>query len=297
MSQIETRQNRRSFIRNTVFTAGAVSLGVSEITLAAQPNAQFTRWAFLSDTHIPANKEDRYRDFSMIEHMEKVIPQVKNISPDGIAITGDLARLEGFVEDYEVLKPYVDQLTDIAPVCLALGNHDNRPNFLDTFKDLPGEKAPLKGKHVTVINAAPVRLILLDSLQIPNYTPGFLGRAQRTWLDNFLTHTDPLPTFVFVHHSFGENDGELQDAERFFRILQPHKQVKAIFYGHSHRYQYGMDNDIHLINLPSTAYNFNDQEPIGWVEAELQEKTGRFVLHVVNGATHLDGKAVELTWR
>jgi len=87
------------------------------------------------------------------------------------------------------------------------------------------------------------------------------------------------------------------DTDKLFQIIKPHQQVKAIFYGHSHEYSYKMRDDIHLINLPSTAYNFDDKQPLGWVEASLGEKSGAFTLHTIGGNVAGDGKKKVLNWR
>ena len=43
------------------------------------------------------------------------------------------------------------------------------------------------------VDAGPVRFLILDSLMLTNETPGLLGKAQRTWLENHLRTptTDP----------------------------------------------------------------------------------------------------------
>ena len=54
---------------------------------------------------------------------------------------------------------------------------------------------------------------------------------------------------------------------------------------------------IHLINLPAVGYNFNDREPVGWVEARLAGDGGEFILHAVGGNREMDGRVTPLHWR
>jgi Icc protein len=68
-------------------------------------------------------------------------------------------------------------------------------------------------------------------------------------------------------------------------------------YGHSHVYEYSRFKGIHLINLPAVGYNFNDSQPVGWVEANLTAKGGKFKLHALAGNTDNDGSVQRLTWR
>lgn len=287
--------SRRLFIKSSVFAVGATSLGVVELTYATQGDS--CRWALLSDTHIPADKTNKSRGYSMIENMDAVLPGVVASKPDGIGITGDIARLTGKSEDYLVVKEYVDKLTKVAPVIMALGNHDHFENFNAAFPSTSGEEAHVKGKHVTVVNSGPVRLIFLDSLQITNYVAGRLGQAQRNWLQKYLTESDKKPTILLLHHTFGGGDDDLQDDLRFFKIIQPHRHVKAVFYGHSHCYRFSKQDDLDLINLPSTAYVFNNKFPVGWVDAEFTDVGASLKLRAIAGNKADEGKVTKIKWR
>jgi hypothetical protein len=127
-------------------------------------------------------------------------------------------------------------------------------------------------------------------------TPGQLGSAQRQWLAGYVAG-DPRPAYLFVHHDLGEEDGSLTDAPRFLQLIAPLKQVKAVFYGHSHEYKFGMHEGIHLINVPATAYTFSDNQPTGWMTMAQSPKGANFVLRVQGGNTALNGAANTLAWR
>ena len=214
-----------------------------------------------------------------------------------MVITGDLARLEGLPGDYENARALLDPIIEQRPVCVALGNHDHRENFRRAFQDAGGATQPVKGKHVVVTEAGPVRLIVLDSLLYTNKTPGLLGRAQRTWLQNYLRDGDDKPTLLFFHHTLGDGDGDLLDVPRLLEIVRPVSNVKALVYGHSHVYNFSELEGIHLINLPASGYNFNDAQPVGWIEARLTAAGGEFALHAVGGNTEVDGRVKKLRWR
>jgi len=256
-----------------------------------------THWAFLADTHIPQDINENYRDFYPYQNLQKVVPELISYSPDGVAIAGDLARLEGKTGDYENLKKLLTPLAEKIPIYMALGNHDNRQNFLQVFDKTPGEKQSVAGKHVVVVNKPPIRLIILDSLFYVNKVPGLLGKAQRQWLENYLRNCDNTPTILCLHHTLGEGDGELFDATYLLRIVKSIRKVKAIVYGHSHEYRFSKYKGIHLINLPAMGYNFNDNEPVGWVQARLTARRGDFTLHAVAGNKVNDGSTRRLTWR
>jgi Icc protein len=260
------------------------------------PN-QFTRWAFLSDTHIAGDPEDKYRGFFPYRNLQKTFTQIAADLPEGLVVTGDVARLTGQMEDYENFKKLLLPLAGQRPIYMALGNHDDRDHFLDVFENPVGHRQAVKGKYIVTVDAGPVRFILLDSLFSTNQTMGLLGKAQRTWLQRYLPTCDDKPVILFFHHSLRDDDGDLQDLPRLFDIIRPVPKVKAIVYGHSHEYGFSDFEGIHLINLPAVAFNFGDTQPVGWVEARLGHEGGEFVLHALGGNTDQDGRAKQLRWR
>ena len=270
----------------------ALAGGVPRMRAARSP----VRWALLSDIHIPADPANEYRGFRPFDNLKKVVPEVVAARPDGMLICGDVARLEGQPGDYENVKTLLAPAEKIAPVVFALGNHDDRENFLAAFGSGQGAQK-VSGKHVVVLETAALRLVLLDSLIQANVIPGLLGKEQRTWLQRFLAEADDRPTLLFVHHTLDDSDGSLADVPRFFDIVKPCRQVKAIVYGHSHRYAYDTLDGLHLINLPAVGYNFADREPVGWVESVLTAEGGEFTLRALAGNLEKNGKTVSLRWR
>lgn len=282
---------RRSF--------SAVALGAAAAPVFRLRGAsKSAHWALLSDIHIPADPSDEYRGFRPHDNLKKTVPAVVSAKPEGVLICGDLARLLGQPADYAQAKTLLEPLTSNAPLGLLLGNHDNRKSFLEAFGPAQQGVQKVQGRHVVVIESGPVRLVLLDSLLETNVTPGLLGKAQRTWLQTFLAKADSRPTLIFVHHTLDDNDGSLTDVDRLFAIVRGHRQVKAIVYGHSHRYAFDkLDDGLHLINLPAVGYNFNDGEPVGWVDSRLSAEGGEFTLHAFAGNRERDGKTVSVSWR
>jgi len=290
--------NRRDFIRTSLAAVGVmVTVGSRSVFGSGKNGKETARWAVLADTHIPEDVSDKYRRFYPYKNLQKVIPQIMSKLPDGVAIAGDLARLEGKLGDYASLEKLLSPVAEKTPVFMALGNHDNRENFLRVFRKIAGERQPASGKHVVVVNKHPIRLVILDSLFYVNKVPGLLGRAQRRWLQDYLKKCDETPTILCFHHTLGDGDGDLLDVPRLFDIIKPVRKVKAVLYGHSHEYGFSEFEGIHLINLPAVGYNFSDTEPVGWVEARLTAKGGDFTLHVVGGNKEKDGSVKKLAWR
>mgnify|MGYP003880755483 CR=1 FL=1 len=255
-----------------------------------------THWALLSDTHVPTDPGNAYRGFKPHDNLRRAAREVAAAAPQGALICGDLARLEGLPGDYSELRKLLAPLSGSIPVAALLGNHDNRKNFLAEFGAQPGAQA-IKDKHVCVIETPHVRFVNLDSLVLPNSTPGLLGKAQRQWLAALLAAEPKPPTVIAVHHTLNDSDGALLDAPRLFDILAPHAHVKAVLFGHSHEYAFRSWDGLWLINLPATGYNFNDQEPVGWVDARFSSSGASFTLKAFGGNLKDNGKTTVTAWR
>ncbi len=277
---------RRAF---TGSLAGGVSL------LRAQQAEM--HWALLSDTHIPENPEDAYRGFRPVENLKRAVPQVLEAKPQGALICGDAARLRGLPGDYQALKTLIEPVTSRMPVAIALGNHDDRKNFLGVFGASQQGAQAVKNRHVLVVESGTVRFVVLDSLIQPNFTPGLLGKDQRTWLAQYLDTAKPLPTVLFMHHTPDDSDSALLDMPRLMDIIRERKMVKAVVFGHSHRYAHLAWDGIQMINLPALGYNFNDDQPVGWVDAVFTAQGATLTLRALGGNTERDGKSIVLPWR
>jgi len=304
-----SRITRRRFLGYSLVAAGGAvalrpqwSVAADEKKESPKPEGARSargpaRWAFLSDTHIATDPENNYRGFYPYQNLQKAFAQIAADLPEGLVVTGDIARLTGQVGDYENFRKLLIPSVGARPIYVALGNHDHRVNFLDVFEHPAGQRQTVKDKFVLTVDAGPVRFVLLDSLLATNETMGFLGKAQRTWLQRYLQASDEKPVLLFFHHSLRDEDGDLADLPRLLDLIKPIRKVKALVYGHSHEYAFAAFEDIHLINLPAVAFNFRDSDPIGWVEARLAEDGGAFVLHAIGGDRALDGQVRQLRWR
>lgn len=254
-------------------------------------------FALLSDTHIPADPKNGYRGFFPSQNLERIIPKVIDTHPEGVILNGDAARLTGEVADYETVRGLLAPVAGLVPIYLGLGNHDERDNFFKVFKELSGTRQKVAGKYVLVIEKPSLRFVMLDSLFYTNKAAGLLGKSQRDWLGQFLKNSDERATIIFVHHTLGDGDGELLDAERLFEVVRPHRKVKSIIYGHSHKYAFGLEDGIHLVNIPAVGYNFSDTEPVGWVDARFTSRGAELRLNAFAGNRDADGRVRSLDWR
>jgi 3',5'-cyclic-AMP phosphodiesterase len=286
--------DRRSFLKTV--SLGAAAISFADFSAVAKESPKDFSVALLSDTHIPANAEEVNRGFNIVNNFKRITPEVVDMKPDLVILDGDAARLEGKVEDYQALSNLLQPINAVAPVCVSLGNHDDRTNFGTVFKANAGDKQTVAGKNVLVLEHDLIRLIVLDSLMYTNKTAGQLGKAQRDWLAKYLPTVKDRPIALFVHHSLEHNDGDLVDVDHLFETLKSNRHVKAIFYGHSHVWSLTERQRVKLINLPAIGYNFRDQDPVGWVEGRFHRKGVELTMRAFAGNTADNGKRFNLKW-
>lgn len=284
--------NRRQFIRRGVgLAAGIAMLGPDRIL--ADNRDEYTRWAFLSDTHIASDPDHHYNGFHPYRNLLEIAGRISYDPPEGAVITGDLAWKRGEVGAYENLKTLLAPITLQRPVFLGLGNHDDRTGFHGTFGGLLRDNMTVPDRHVATAVAGPMQFVVLDSLLVDR-AAGLLGQSQRTWLKTFLDTSDNRPTILFCHH---QPRIDLLDTSRLLDIIESSPKVKAVVYGHSHKFRFSEYRGIHLINLPATGFHMSGSQPVGWVEAKLTAKGGEFTLHAPSGNRKLDGCRIRLCWR
>lgn len=262
--------SRRDFIKRISFGVAGIVLGVrSDFKISGQ------KFVLIADTHISSNLDHERRGVNLADNFKEVVDRIlsKSDLPCGVIINGDLARTRGRIGDYQVLYNIVKPLMDQGiQVYLILGNHDDRDNFNEALTDFRSDYHAIIRRHTIVLETNTSNLIMLDSLDVVNETPGKLGQNQLNWLADLLTTINDKPTIIFAHHfpETGTGSG-LQDYDLLHQLMVSHKKVKAFVYGHSHRWEVSQSDSIYHVNIPSTAYVFRGEQPLGYVNAEFRE--------------------------
>lgn len=287
---------RRNFLRS--ITAGAAALALGNRTHAAK--LENTWYALVSDTHIAADLASKVRGEVMAENLRAVVADIlgQGAAPAGVVIDGDLALLDGQGGDYRTLVGLLEPIRAAGvPLHLGLGNHDDRAQFREVLKTATPKDSKVAEKQVSVIEGPDVRLVVLDSLDGVNVTPGRLGAGQLEWLAQTLD-ASARPTLVFVHHNLSkESPNALTDTTALLDVLQPRKAVKAVFFGHTHAWSVADHEGLHWVNLPAVAYPFEAGQPLGWCRFRAVDGGGEIELRTVGGDQKDNGKKVALRWR
>jgi 3',5'-cyclic-AMP phosphodiesterase len=297
--------SRRRFLTGSFAAAAALALGPGCALPAGKRNENSV--ALLSDIHIAADPRKVAHTVNMTNNLKTVTTEVMAWpqQPGTVFINGDLAFNDGLPHDYAAVLGLLRPLREAGfPIHMGMGNHDDREHFWKVMQASKTVPPSLPGRQADIVRTAAANWFLLDSLIKTRTTPGLLGGAQRAWLAAALDANADKPALIMIHHQPGGHASEdqkasgLEDAPELFAVLRPRRQVKAYFFGHTHHWRVSRDESgIHLINLPTTAYLFDEGQPNGWVHASVQNDGARLELRCLDHAHKDHGQVVNLTWR
>ncbi|MDR2114950.1 MAG: metallophosphoesterase [Planctomycetaceae bacterium] len=302
--------NRRRFITGTLGGIAATLLFHPILNAETETQSQDV-WAFLSDTHIPAdrNKTGGNPSINPVEHLAQIRTDIfsgQTGKPCGLIVSGDCVYLHGLPNDYKtLLEEFLPFRKKGLPVHFVMGNHDNRQAFLNAVAQSIGEKSPqtIPARLHSIVETPKVNFFLLDSLDKTNHTPGLFGKEQIQWLTDELDSHRDKPAILVGHHNpdYSRNivkaSGALQDTTEFFEQIRERKQVKAYFYGHTHTWKTLRINGIHMINIPATAWRFDQNQPFAWVLLTLKDNGMSLTLRSIDPEHPKHNEILHLAWR
>ncbi len=273
--------------------------------LGAQAERDPNRWVLLADTHICAERDRTHRGIRPAVTLGQARREILALepAPAGAILAGDCVYIEGRPGDYEVLVEETAPLREAGlPLYFVLGNHDHRGNFYAAFAERkPAGDGPVAEKHVGLIETPAANWFLLDSLKKTNYTPGELGDRQLEWLGAQLDARPDKPALLVAHHNLNPPEqpqaSGLLDTPAFWKLAVSHKQVKAYFFGHTHRWSAEQQDGIWLVNVPAVAWLFDQSQPRGWLDVRLHTGGASVVVHALDRRHPKHGERVELKWR
>ncbi len=283
------------------FLAG-LALGGIAIAGARGAVADEAAWfALVSDVHIPSDSQFKARGQSPVENLRVVVADIlaSPTKPAGVLIDGDLALKEGLPGDYSTLLSVLAPLRKAGiPLHFALGNHDARGAFREAVRGMIPLESKVDEKLVGIVDALGHRLVILDSLDKTDGVPGRLGNQQVAWLMRDLDAHRERPTLVFVHHNPRSVGGSgLLDDDSLFAAIKPRPWVKAVVFGHTHRWTHSSEEGLHLVNLPAVAYPFQPDQPLGYCRLRIAPGGATVELRDVIKKAATPGEMLSLAWR
>jgi 3',5'-cyclic-AMP phosphodiesterase len=173
--------------------------------------------------------------------------------PDLLLATGDIADKGNDSVSYAAFKEAVAGLP--FPVYPALGNHDDREDFIAAFPETP----VADGYVQYAIEGFPVRILVLDTLEHGRHGGGF-DPVRAAWLEARLAETPDQPVLLVLHHppietglSWMTENPDAAWVRRLQPIVEANPNIVAMISGHLHRPVVTRWAGTTLAACPSTA--------------------------------------------
>jgi Icc protein len=206
----------------------------------------------LSDCHLYSNiSKPGYNGIKPYQSLTEILQQVKVLSPQLVIVSGDISG-DGSAESYAHFKQLWRDSGLNSPLMVLPGNHD----------DLALLQAEMS--ECRLWNAAPMSLGKWHIHGLNSKykaTLGKLDRAQSTDLQEYLQHYATGFHLVAVHHHPLACGGWMDKHEwlnraDFVELMQQHRQVKAVIYGHIHHDSVRQLGDCQYMSCPSTCWQW-----------------------------------------
>jgi Icc protein len=205
-----------------------------------------------TDPHLFGDEAETLRGVATLPALRQTLAQAqaRHWPVDAVLVTGDIVQDDpaGYAHFRRVFSGLGK------PVLCLPGNHDdpqamrrelNRAPFvLDGFADLGAW-----------------RIVLLDSC-VPMSAGGHLSESSLAALDEALETSADRHALVCLHHhpvsmsSRWLDQVGLDNSAEFFRVIDRHRHVRAILWGHVHQSYEGVRKNVRLLATPSTCAQF-----------------------------------------
>ena len=178
-----------------------------------------------------------------------------NKAIDLLLLTGDLVH-DASIIGYQRLNQHIQRF-GIRACCLP-GNHD-QPDRLNNYLTGGLVEAP------KLVELGKWLIILLDST-IPHSEGGHLSERELAILQSTLTQYTDRHVLIALHHhpvkinSAWMDNMSLDNPDEFLSILDQHKQVKSVIWGHIHQTFESTYNGIQMLGTPSTCIQFTQNQ-------------------------------------
>ena len=207
----------------------------------------------ITDTHILDDGSSSFNDYdtsaSLMRVINKIIESESDV--DLILLTGDLVH-EPTRTYYQKLADHLSVVT--TPIFTLPGNHD-APELM---KDVMGVNGHDTGNIIKFDDW----LIILLNTCVEGESSGKLSLAELSFLQSSLEAYESMHTLIALHHSpvlinsSWMDAMSLTNAKDFLNLIDDHKQVRGIIWGHIHQEFEDETANAKLLGTPSTCLQF-----------------------------------------
>ena len=210
------------------------------------------RLTHFTDPHLYGDENESLRGVATLPALTAALAhaRARDWPPDALLVTGDL------VQDDPAGYPHFRRVFGALglPVMCLPGNHDG-PQAMQ--RELAGEPFVLGG----FVDLGRWRIVLLDSC-LPGSASGALSAPALAGLEVALTSAGKRHCMVCLHHhpvpmaSRWLDRVGLTNAAEFLRVIDGHRNVRAIVWGHVHQNYDALRQGVRLLATPSTCAQF-----------------------------------------
>jgi len=209
----------------------------------------------LTDSHLFAEADGKLLGMNTCDSLEQVVELAIDEQPriDLILATGDLSQ-DGSVASYQRFRRLAERIE--APARWCPGNHD----------ELAAMREACRGSALMepVLEIGGWRVVMLDTL-VAGSVFGMLRNDQLELLERALSEAPDHHHLICLHHhpvSIGSRWMDtigLRNPEALFEVLDRHRNVRALLWGHIHQEFDHWRNGVRLLASPSTGVQFAPQ--------------------------------------
>ena len=212
----------------------------------------------ITDTHLFADPAGALLGMATLRSLDAVLDLVRAeaLPLDAVLATGDLVH-DGSAAGYRLLAGRLGALG--CPALALPGNHDDPAVLAEVLATPP----------VTRVREARFgrwQILLLDST-VARSDGGRLPGTELDWLDEALQISTADHALVCLHHSPLPTGSDwldtmaLENAEELFGVLDRHRRVRGVLFGHIHQTLEAEHNGVRLLGSPSTCVQFAKVRP------------------------------------
>ena len=210
----------------------------------------------ITDTHIIDDGAPSFNNYDTSASLNNVIQEIKlkEADTDLILLTGDLVH-EPTDTAYQKLADHLSVIT--TPLYCLPGNHDD-PNKM-------GYVMGANGFDMSKLIRIGQWLIILLDTHLTGEHAGELKQDELLFLSKTLEANPDSYCLIALHHHPVSINSTWMDAmslinpEDFFNVIDEHKQIKTVIWGHIHQEFFTERNDVSFYGTPSTCLQFTPE--------------------------------------